>query len=196
MPITSIANLMSLNVCMDTAYLSIALQVDCRGPSHNLQTVNNCGPEGIKRKRFASNPHMVHLILTQMLSGVQRWGASISWGPKEGGDSTTAICGRCKCKGSSKRKITQTLDIYFPHGQCSYTRARVNSHASFVPLLQKLFSHILACFPGTAVLPGCSLDCLDLVHPVATRSRREISEAAYCTLKKDKTIKINTTSFD
>lgn len=112
MLITSIANLMSLNVGMDTACVSIALQVDCSWLSHTLQTVNIRGPEGIKEKHFASNPRMVHLILNTNAFRCPKGGGKHQLGAKEGGDSTTAIWGRCKCKGSSKRKITQTLDIY------------------------------------------------------------------------------------
>lgn len=49
----------------------------------------------------------------------------------------------------------------------------VNSRANSVQQQQKPSSRTPACFPGTAGLLGCWLDCLGLAHPVKTLNIQE-----------------------
>ena len=55
--------------------------------------------------------------------------------------------------------------------------AEVNCPSSSAPLWLKLSSHTPACSPGTAVQPGCWLDCLGSVHLEETTDTREDSRA-------------------
>lgn len=55
----------------------------------------------------------------------------------------------------------------------------VKSHASSVQRWQKPSSRTPVCFPGRAGLLGCSLDCLDLAHPVKTGNTTVNSRRQY-----------------